>query len=480
MRFPFTRRKHSGPRVAVIGLDCAEPSLVFDEWGSRLPNLERLRKRGLYGRLESAIPAITVPAWSCMTSGKDAGTLGVYGFRNRADYSYDGLSVADGDAIEEPRLWDMVSREEMDSIVLGVPQTYPPHPIRGALISSFLTPDTDRQYTHPPELGEDIAKWVGDYRVDVEDFRTDDKQRLLDDIYDGTRKRFEVARRLLDGRPWNLFMMVEMGVDRIHHGFWKYMDPDHPLHEQGSEFQHAIRDYYEYVDGEIGTLLDRFDEETHVIVVSDHGGQRMEGGICLNEWLLREGYLVLAEEPDLTRGPVGFGDLRVDWSRTRAWGAGGYYGRLFLNVEGREPQGIVPPGDYEDLRDELTERLCQIGDPDGNPIPTRCFKPQEIYDSVRGIPPDLMIYFGDLAWRSIGSVGRDRIHVRENDTGPDGANHARDGMFLYSDPTRDLGGRRLDGLELRQIAPTVLELLEVDVPFDMQAAPIPTGVPASE
>lgn len=476
MRLPFTRKKTARPRVAVIGLDCAEPSLVFDRWAGRLPNLDRLRKRGLYGALESVTPAITVPAWSCMTSGKDPGTLGVYGFRNRPDYSYDGLSVADGDAIKEPRLWDILTRAGRDSIVLGVPQTYPPRSLEGSLVASFLTPDTSCEYTYPPELKDEIARWVGEYQIDVEDFRTRDKQRLLEDIHDGTRKRFEVARRLLDTRPWDLFMMVEMGVDRIHHGFWKHMDPEHPLHEPGSPFEHAIRDYYEFVDAQIGTLFERFGDDTHVLVVSDHGGQRMEGGICLNEWLIREGYLVLNRPPDLSAGPVTFGELDVDWTRTRAWGAGGYYGRVFLNVRDRERHGTVPPEDYESLRDELSARLCEIGDPDGNPIPTSCYKPQEIYRSVRGIPPDLMVYFGDLAWRAIGSVGRDTIHVRENDTGPDGANHAREGMFLYTAPDVDLGGERLEGLSLLQIAPTVLELLGLDVPYDMQATPIPTTV----
>jgi predicted AlkP superfamily phosphohydrolase/phosphomutase len=472
MRLPFTKQERADPRVAVIGLDCAEPSLVFERWADRLPNLRRLRERGAYGRLESSIPAITVPAWSCMTTGKDAGTLGVYGFRNRADYSYDGLEVANADAIKEPRLWDLASRADKQSIVLGVPQTYPPRPIKGHLVASFLTPSTDHEYTYPPELRDEIREWIGEYEVDVSDFRTHDKERLLGDIYDGTRKRFEIARRLLDEREWDLFMMVEMGVDRIHHGFWKFMDPEHPLHEPNSTFKDAIRDYYEFVDEEIGTLLDRFDEDTHVLVVSDHGSQRMEGGICLNEWLRREGYLVLKDSPGAAEGPVAFGEVKVDWARTRAWGAGGYYGRLFLNVEGREPHGVVPPEDYEALRDELAARLMEIGDPAGNPIPTSVYKPQEIYERIRGIPPDLMIYFGDLAWRSIGSVGWDGIHVRENDTGPDGANHARQGMFLYSDPSRDLEGRQLDGLELRQIAPTVIKLLGLDVPYDMQAKPI--------
>src|SRR6185295_2460058 len=93
-------------RVLLIGLDCAEPSLVFDAWRSDLPNLERLMRNGLWGRLESCHPPITVPAWSCMMSGRDPGELGIYGFRNRRDFSYDGLMTADSRAVKVDRLWD--------------------------------------------------------------------------------------------------------------------------------------------------------------------------------------------------------------------------------------------------------------------------------------------------------------------------------------------------------------------------------------
>lgn len=473
-------RKKSRPRVAIIGLDCAEPSLVFERFAGMLPNLDALRRKGLYGELESVIPAITVPAWSCMMSGKDPGTLGVYGFRNRTDYSYDGLAIANGSAIHEPRLWDIVSNAGRNVIALGVPQTYPPRPVNGCLVSSFLTPSIEHPYTYPPELKDDIARWVGEYILDVRGFRTDQKAWLLEQIFEMTRRRFEVARHLLDTRPWDLFVMVEMGVDRLHHGFWKGLDPTHRHHDPDSPFNSAIPDYYAYLDREIGTLLERFDDDTHVLVVSDHGARCMEGGICLNEWLIREGYLVLRSEPDTSAGPIRFEALDVDWSRTRAWGEGGYYGRLFLNVRGREPEGTVPPAEYERLRNEIASRLEAIGDEHGRPIGTRCFRPSEIYRTATGCPPDLIVYFGDLAWRSVGSVGWNALHVFENDTGPDDANHAQHGIFMYRHPRADLGGRRLEGLHLLQVAPTVLRLLGQDVPFDMQRPAIADVADAGE
>ncbi len=459
-------------RVAVIGLDCAAPELVFERWADELPNLTALRKHGLYGDLESVIPAITVPAWSCMMSGKDPGTLGVYGFRNRKDHSYNGSIVANSDAIHEPRIWDILSKQDKLNIILGVPGTYPPSPIKGDMVSCFLTPSTDVEYTYPASLKDEITAWVGNYMTDVKGFRTENKQWLLDQLREMTSKRFEVARQLLTTRSWDFFMLVEIGVDRMHHAFWKDMDSTHRQHDPNSPFKEAIREYYHLIDREIGTLLPLFDEDTAVFVVSDHGAKKMDGGICINEWLIREGYLVLTEPPDTSKGAVRFEDLKVDWSKTRAWGDGGYYGRLFINLQDREPQGIVPASEFDSLRTELIQKLEALGDENGQPIGTRCFTPEAIYQNSRGVPPDVLVYFGDLAWRSIGTVGWNSIHIFENDTGPDDANHAQQGMFIFNDPKHNLGGQKLTGLHLMQIAPTLLQLFDVNVPFDMQKPPI--------
>jgi len=223
-------------KVFVIGLDCATPQLVFEKWQSDLPNIKRLIDGGVYGELESIIPPITVPAWTCMMTSKDPGELGFYGFRNRKDYSYDGLSYANSLAIKDATLWDILSKAGKKSILVGVPQTYPPKPINGCMISCFLTPSTKSQYTFPPELKNEIETVANSYMLDVEDFRTEDKKRVLDSIFEMTQKRFQVVRHLIKTKEWDFFMMVEMGVDRIHHGFWKYFDKEHIKYEAGSPF----------------------------------------------------------------------------------------------------------------------------------------------------------------------------------------------------------------------------------------------------
>ncbi|HKI91687.1 MAG TPA: alkaline phosphatase family protein, partial [Gaiellaceae bacterium] len=358
-------------KVIIVGLDCAEPSLLLERWRDRLPALAGLADRGVSGRLTSVVPPITVPAWSCMMSSRTPGDLGIYGFRNRSDHTYDGAFIADGSAVRAQRLWDLVGRGGGSSVVLGVPGTFPPRPLRGAMVGCFLTPSLESRYTYPPALRDEIREVVGDYLFDCTNFRTEDKDDLLRQVYEMTDKRFALAEHLVRTKPWQLFAMVEMGTDRIHHGFWKHMDAEHRKHEPGNRYEHAIRDYYEHVDGLIGSLLAHVDEDTLVLVVSDHGAKRLDGGIRVNEWLRREGLLVTKTEPAGVTSPREAG---IDWGRTTAWGEGGYYARVFLNVEGREPEGTIPAADYESVRDDLARRLEAIPDDAGNPIATRAYR----------------------------------------------------------------------------------------------------------
>jgi len=451
-------------RVLIIGLDCAPPELVFDRWKGALKNLGHLMKEGIYGELESTIPPITVPAWTSMMTGKSPGTLGFYGFRNRANYSYDGMVFANSQYVKDERVWDIISRARKHSIVIGVPQTYPPKPLTGCLITSFLTPDTTCQYTYPSELRREVEALVGEYMLDVDNFRTDEKDHLLRQIYEMTERRFRVTKHLMTTQPWDFFIVVEIGLDRMHHGFWRFFDEGHRKYQPGSKYEDAVKDYYLSLDRQVGELLSLVGEDTAVMEVSDHGAKGMEGGICINEWLMEKGYLTLKEKPTKM---VPFSEVKIDWDRTAAWGEGGYYCRLFLNVKGREPKGTIERSRYDEVRDRLKRELEGLMDEKGNHIGTRVFKPEEIYPVVNGIAPDLIVYFGDLSWRSVGSVGTGSIHTFENDTGPDEANHSQHGIFIMKAPEIEARGK-VAGFHVMDVAPTVLNLLGLRVPEDME------------
>ena len=452
-------------KLLVIGLDCATPELLFQN--ERLTNIRRLMEAGCYGRLESTVPPITVPAWMCMATSQDPGSLGVYGFRNRIDHSYDGLGIVNARSVQELAVWDQVAREGKRAVIIGVPPGFPPRKVNGLSVGCFLTPDTARDtYTHPAHIKNEISTLVGDYPVDVKGFRTHKKDWLKDEIYTMSRKHFTVVRHYLQRFDWDYFQFVEIGLDRLQHGFWKFHDPAHVLHEPGNPYADVIQEYYLYLDDEIGSLLELLDDETTVLVASDHGAQRLDGGFCVNEWLVREGLLALHEYPGSI---TPFAKLSVDWGKTRVWSEGGYYARVFLNVKGRERQGTIEPRDYEKVRDDLTSRLEATVDDRGRPLGTMVFRPDEVYRAVKGAAPDLIVHFGGLYWRSIGGVGYPSIHVQENDTGPDDCNHAQFGCFILAAPDAPLRGE-VAGAHLLNMAPTLLELGGYDVPTSMQGA----------
>jgi len=449
-------------KVLVVGLDCAPGSIVFDR-REELPVLRRLIDGGLHGTLRSSDPPITIPAWMVMATGLDPGRLGLYGFRHRKGYSYDQMWIANSRAVHARKLWDYVGDGGGRSCLVSVPPSYPVYPVAGNMISCFITPPgPDKEYTYPPGLKAEIEERFGPYVFDVV-FRTEDRDQILREIYAMTEKRFQVMDWLVREKPWDLFFFVEIGVDRVQHAFWKYMDPAHHLYEPGNKYRNAILDYYKFLDGKVGELLERAGEDTVVLVVSDHGAKRMKGAFCINEWLIEQGDLVVKARPEK---PVSFDDLEVDWPRTRAWAWGGYYARVFLNVEGREPRGIIPPEDYEKERDALTEKILALRGPDGEAWDTRVIKPQEFYDDLEGEYPDLMVYLDDLYWRSAGTLGHGTKFLAENDTGPDDAVHAQEGVYILYDPKRK-ESRRLDA-GILDIAPTVLDIMGIPVPPDMK------------
>lgn len=415
---------------------------------------------GAWGPLWSCDPPITVPAWMVMLTGKSPGQLGIYGFRSRVDNSYEKVRMATSMAVREQTVWDILGRRGDHVTLVGVPPSFPPRPVNGERVGCFLTPDTTVDYTYPKSLKQEIQDTVGDYLVDVT-FRHENRDQVLEEIWKMTEKRFDLFEHLVKTRDWDLFIGHEIGLDRLQHTFWKYADTEHHLYEPGNKYEAAIPDYYKMLDDRIGKLLSLLDDDTAVLIVSDHGAQRMTGAFCINQWLEKEGYLVFnkshAEGTQIEKADI-------DWSRTKAWAWGGYYARVFLNIDGREEQGIVPATKVEALLDELKSRLGQITGPSGEEWETEVFKPADKYGVARGDAPDLMVYLDNLRWRAAGTLGHSTDYLLENDTGPDDAVHSKDGIVLLSNC--GMNGR-IEDAQIHDIAPTILKLAGVEPPADM-------------
>lgn len=455
-----------GPRVCVIGLDCVPPSVVFGEFGRELPTLRALMEHGVWGPLRSTDPPITIPAWATITTGKDPGELGIYGFRNRRDHGYGEMFTADASHVQAPRVWDYLEEKGLKSSLIGIPQTYPARAHHGITIAGFPAPHGESRLTYPPDLAKDLHEICrGEYMVDVAEFRTERKDRLLRDLYTMVERRFRAARDFLIHGDWDFFMMVEVAPDRLHHAFWRYWQPDHPLYEPGNPYESVIPEFYRHLDQCVGSLLAMLDDNTTVIVLSDHGAKSLQGGFCINEWLIRQGLLSLHGKVEV---PVGLSADMVDWGRTKAWSEGGYYARVFLNVKGREPLGIIDPADFEPFRDSLAEMLAETPGDNGDRMRNTVLKPDGLFAECRNVPPDLMVYFDGLNRRSLGTVGTGHILTRDNDQGPDGANHDLEGIFIsarLSDLRRGVvKGTNIEGASCLDITPTILHLYGMSVP----------------
>jgi predicted AlkP superfamily phosphohydrolase/phosphomutase len=399
-----------------------------------------------------------------MTSGRDPGELGLYGFRKRIAGQY-GLALASSADVTAPRIWDLVGAAGKRSSVLFVPPSYPVAPVKGQSVSCFLTPDDADIWTHPRPLAGELTTELGPYRADV-DVRLPDRTALFEQLCALSAQHFAMARHLWRTRSPDLLVMVDIAPDRLHHAFLAEMDPEHPRYASHGSFSDVGERFYRRLDAELGALLDLADEDTAVLVVSDHGALPLTGCFLINQWLVEQGLLVLrapcatarALKPEL-----------VDWSRTRVWAEGGYYARVFVNVRGREPDGCVDPVEVDPLLHRLRSAVLALRGPAGEPWVNSAERPRDLYREVRGDAPDLLVTLDALRVRALPTVGAVSLYASEDDRGPDAANHAMHGIFVAGGagivPRGDLGE-----LAIQDVGVTALGVLGVPVPADWLGA----------
>ncbi|HME55013.1 MAG TPA: alkaline phosphatase family protein [Candidatus Lokiarchaeia archaeon] len=471
-------------KLLIIGLDCATPSLFFDRHLSNIPTIKRLQASGIRGRMESSDPPITIPAWMCMATGKTPGMLGVYGFRHLKKGTYDQAWIASSSSIQASTAWEILGEHDIQSIIVGIPPTYPVRPFEGNLVSCFITPSAENEFTNPPSLKQEILDKFGHYTFDVS-FRIEEKKELFENLLAMTRERHEVLKYLLETKPWDLCWFVEIGLDRMHHSFWKFFDEHHKDYQPSNEYREYINEYENLLDDNVKELIELVPDNTKIFVVSDHGAQPMDGCVCVNEWLIQEGYLVLNEYPGQVTQPE---KLDIDWSKTKAIGWGGYYARIFFNVIGREPQGIIDPENYTDEREALRRKIEMMVGPSGELLGNKTFTSEDLYpDGFIGDDPDLFVYFGDLSWRSAGTVGHQSLFLEENDTGPDDAVHAKQGLFIGSTKSdylkiadssdaaidENLKAKKIQQFSIYDVFPTIMKHFDLPMPKNGRGKPIP-------
>lgn len=418
-------------RILVLGLDSVPPDLAFEHLAELMPCLCALRAQGAFGPLRSTDPPITIPAWMSLFTGRDPGELGLYGFRSARPDSYETETVTSY-SVRAPRLWDLASQAGLSSVIVGVPPSFPVHAPQGCVVTGcFLTPSKDSAWIDPPDDRQRLESKLGPYLVDVEAHRSDDRAAILTGARALSAQRFGLLRELSASRDPHLAVVVDIGPDRLHHGLLASLHPGHPRRRDNDPLNEPCRQYYASLDHEVAQTIDAVGGDPLILVCSDHGVQPLEGGLCLNDWLIERGDLVLREHPPI---PSPLSRLAVDWTRTRAYALGGHYGRIILNLRDRQPQGTVDAREAAAYLDELHTALESMTYPGGQPMANKVLRPQQLYRELRGTPPDLFLYCDELRLRAIGTVGHHQLVIEDNDTGADEANHALYGMFVAKGP----------------------------------------------
>lgn len=427
-------------KILVIGIEGAAPELLL-EW-EELATIRSLMSLGCYGVHDGVIPPVPAAAWGSFSTSRDPGSLGVYGRRIRLDRSYRKPEPALDTA--HPGLAETFKRAGKRAVEIHLPPYMPPAAFRATAV----------------EAEDPIAEISVDIRI-PERADSSDAQLVIGEMM---RRRFTKLRGIAESDDWDYLFFVESGIDHIQRRLWKDHDPGHPLHNPTSPFSKVVRDLYKQLDDELARVLEVLSEDVMVLLVSDYGARSCLGGFCMNQWLVREGLLVLNHVPE---SPTEFADLDIDWRRTRAWSYGGSTGLIFLNVRGREPEGVVEPAECEALRDEIAGKLSALMMPWGNALGDSALEPEAIYRETLGIAPDLLVNLGDLGVTVIESVGWGELFIAAGAAIADDCVPTSKGCFVLAAANLRLQGA-IEGISLIDFAPTLLELAGLDAPSSMQ------------
>jgi predicted AlkP superfamily phosphohydrolase/phosphomutase len=485
----------STPKLTVIGLDAATFDVVDPllEAGD-LPNLARLFAAGSRGVLRSVTHPLTPHAWATMTTGVNAGRHGIWDFSERAGGGYE-LRLINGSYRRAPAVWDRLTAAGVGSGVVNIPFTWPAPEIAGFVISGFDAAAREDGLTFPRGLVTEIQERFGPLVLDHRFPIGSDGGVDLDLVRRAAEQKVEVALWLVERFEPELLFVVFMAADHVHHLCWDDWE------KRGRES--SVAEVYRILDRAAGALADAAGPEGDVMVVSDHGGGRLDGVVNLNAYLAERGFLSYrgADAAVGRRLARRLFELRrrlpeglrtsvkrrlpgvrkraydatsytvVDWPRTRAF-AYGTFGNVVINLAGRERDGLVDPDEYERVRDEVARALAELRGPSGEEIVAAVHRREDLFHGPElERLPDLIVEFDHYRWlgkgnlRSRASSLWDRIEIEPGSKHSYVGSHRHEGVFALAGPSAVRGGTISAGIA--DVAPTILYLLEQPVPTDL-------------
>ncbi len=500
-------------RVFLLGWDGATWDILRPLMAEgRLPVLQSLMKKGVSGTLQSVFPPLSPVAWTTVMTGKNSGKHGIFEFLEHHHNPLQG-KVNSSRAIKSELVWETAGRHGKRTVAGGVPMSYPPRPINGFFVGDFLSPADSADFSSDPAAFEAMKKSLGGkYRAWATVTHDGGHEAdALADLQSFLTEHLAAVEYMATHHEWDLFMYDLMATDRIQHELWHAWQPSH-MKAKGrdlTKIREGFIHFWESLDAGVGRILEKLGPETNVILMSDHGFGPIEWYVNFNVWLLDEGFIKLINSLYVRqkhwffrRGvtpewiykimtKLGLADQRVsrfqgkqdnfwdrlatsgflsgkhiDWSQTVAY-AQGNFGQIFLNIKGRQPNGCIEPADAPALIERIKERLLEIKHPEtGEPLVERVLERDELYSGpLSHMGPDLTVVLKDWNYRTIGLHEFTTHKTISPAFGPTG-DHRMEGMIVGTGPAFEPGAVPQNA-SLLDIAPTVLHLLGVPVPEDM-------------
>ncbi len=428
-------------RAVVLGLDGVPYTLLQELMlAGVMPNMQKLVAAGTLRKMESTLPCVSSVAWTSFRTGLNPGQHGITGFTDRRPRSYKTY-FPQSSMLPLNTLEEYAANIGLKVMVMGMPVNFPPVKLKeGVSIGCFLSPSLEKA-VHPAEILDELKKL--DYRIDVNARLAADPEKFFEEVFLVTERYREAMFHFWNKQRWDLMMIHFMTTDRLHHFMWDQYDPQAP------HYKDFLR-LYSRIDEIIGEVADKIEDDTMLMMLSDHGFCSVKYEVNLNVWLQQEGFLRFQ-----TNTPKSLEEID---GRSKAYSL--IPGRIYINLKGREPRGSVEPGgEFESVCEQITERLMQLRNPhNGEPVIERVENWRSFYGAnVSGVAPDLV---------ALGHYGydlKDQLNSRELfKTGLLKGMHTYDDAFLFVNRPMSIP----DGIKIFEASAIVSEQCRCRRPLD--------------
>lgn len=474
-------------KLIIIGLDGATWDIIYPLLQKGfLPKFSEIYFNGVHGILQSTIPPLTPPAWTSAFTGVNPGKHNIFDFFFIEDY---GKRIVTSKDRKAKAVWNIIN----NSVIINVPQTYPPEKIDGIMISGMGTPSNKSNFTYPSEFKDILIE--NDYVIDYEDIfdLITDEKLYMKNIHKMIKKRTELTLNLINNFNWNLMITVFVATDRVQHFFWNKIN--------NIDLVSEVSNTYLEIDKSLSLILNSIEKDTNILIFSDHGFRRLTHDVFINSYLEETGYLSKSKHnknngvvykiintQNLIRAgailsKIGLRKLvrklykiyknkfinldlnLIEWNRTKAWFFSLSGQSIRLNLNNREPNGLIEEANYEETINALVNNLYQLNFKNEKVI-KKIYKSKEIYYGpyVKNAP-DLIIspeegYCLQEGFNSkIVDISRQGPALRNGD-------HSLNGIFMAYGPDIKKG-QKIENAKIYDIAPTILHIFGLQIPNDM-------------